>query len=76
MKKNAYTSAILAIAASMFNPDGYPYQEEPVIRKTQKASQQELNRRKGLKMFLIDGQQVWAINKKNAIRKARKTRPC
>ena len=30
---------------------------------------------KGLKMFEIDGMQVWAINEKNAIRKAKKMKP-
>lgn len=54
----------------MSNPPPPPPRPLPPLIRHNPTNEQM--RRKGLKSFHIDGKEVWALNEKNAIRKAAK----
>lgn len=45
------------------------YEPTPLTKEEREERDRELKRRKGLKEYTFNGVSVWAINKKNAIRK-------
>jgi hypothetical protein len=67
-KSTLRTLTIMAIAGMLSN-SFYPLIH---TEKRKRISEEELNRKRGLKEFIINGQSVWAINEKNAVRKADK----
>jgi len=68
-------SSLLLAMASMMAAGSEPHRRElrekpPLSDAEKQAKQRELNLRKGLREFHMgDGQSVWALNEKNAIRK-------
>lgn len=70
-KKRGYAAALAAVIGS-FRPSGRstpapPPHLNPAVIEAKRAA------RRGLKRFEIDGKVIYAINKKNAIRKAART---
>lgn len=82
MKSKALLLGLMA--ASMFdnNHDGQSYaidRESEHDKKVRLANEEiERKKSKGLKEFIIEGVSIWAINQKNADKKARKLnlKPC
>lgn len=68
--KKSDIATFLAVSA-MLGGDTMPTRVErtPIKRYVPPG---HVESKRGLKQFFIDGQEVWAINEKNAIRKAKK----
>ena len=69
--KSGLLLAMASMMAAGAEPNRRELKEKPALSDSEKqAKQRELNLRKGLKEFhMEDGQSVWALNEKNAIRK-------
>ena len=76
MKKSGQSLALLSIMTSMYGMPQSPQLTPESIEKLKKLRIQKgfefQNTNKGLKEFNINGKTVWALNEKNAIRKANK----
>lgn len=77
MKKALFTTYTLAIASALNSDELNLYIDEG--KKHNKLSDEEIRQKqdkikisKGLKLFMYDNNEVWAINKKNADKKAKK----
>lgn len=73
--KKGYLAAVMALA--MMSGDGIPTytreKEDPKQRERRlKAVKEKRYKEQGLQLFDIDGKKVWALNRKNAERKAKK----
>ena len=65
---------MMAMAMMAMSGGAYPHESYIDTRQPKpRIPDDELNRSRGLKPFDIDGKTVWAINKKNSIRKANRS---
>jgi len=68
--KSLYLMAVGMAAMGNMYQEPLPPRENPII-DWDKAKRNQA-KAKGLKQFFINGKEVWALNEKNAIRKAKK----
>ena len=69
--KSTLMLQMAAILAGI-NPEGdgkVKYEPTPLTKEEREERDRELKRRKGLNEYTFNGVSVWAINKKNALRK-------
>ena len=71
MKAQLLALAALALGGVAINSNRREYRPEP--KRISKLDRDEQARNKGLSLFHINGQEIWALNRKNAERKANKS---
>lgn len=72
MRKIMAAYALMALASGIDNSFDYRGRKLDVSRNSNPTSYDSIQKSKGLKKFIYGTNEVWAINQKNADRKARK----